>query len=406
MSFGFLEQIYRASVFQRARKTEQMPRARFVNENFMTYGLDDLVKIYVPAMSGYADHFNATVDKSRMMECPPETMTDYAGGDSDATLRLAIALKPDLTRDPQNLHVMKKIHHQGLVAFTKTVETYGFTIDTDALAEFRTELEQWITEESIALVRRVPGAVRLKYLADPKGFSFTRAECVIDTLFGSYDEAGTFHKGNGFGLKPTVFTKGTENEPQHKQVPSTSTKDHLPYFLNVGGPAQEFVERFTELAKARKVLTGFVDSFPQYYQRGPAAQTCIMPAYNFKTNTRRSQSQSPNGQNFIKRGKFAKPFRRCITTAPGKIIVASDLSQAELRIAAWMAGEREMMRIYQADGDIHRITAAMAMGIADEAYDQLASDVQKLKRFQAKAVARPSPAQYHRERKSHALGRR
>ena len=45
----------------------------------MTYNLDDLVKIYVPSMSGYADHFNATVDKSKMMECPPETMTDYAG---------------------------------------------------------------------------------------------------------------------------------------------------------------------------------------------------------------------------------------------------------------------------------------------------------------------------------------
>lgn len=259
-------------------------------ENFMTYNLDDLVKIYVPAMSGYADHFNATVDKSKMMECPPETMTDYAGGDIDATLWLAMALKPSQVRDGANLRCMRKIHHRGLLAFTKTVETYGFTIDTEALASFRNELEAWINEESIALVRRVPPAVRRKYLADPKGFSFTRSECVVDTQFGYYDETGKFHKGLGFGLKPTVFTKGTENEPQHKQVPSTSTKDHLPYFLNVDGAAQEFVERFTELAKAKKMLNGFVDSFPQHFKTGPQGQTCIIPQYNFKTNTKRSQS--------------------------------------------------------------------------------------------------------------------
>ncbi|MEM6385506.1 MAG: DNA polymerase [Pseudomonadota bacterium] len=165
----------------------------------------------------------------------------------------------------------------------------------------------------------------------------------------------------------------------------------MPYFLTARGKAGEFVEKYTELAKATKMLTGFVNSFPQYFQTGPVGQTVILPQYNFKNNTKRSQSSSPNGQNMPKRGKWAKHFRRCITAAPGKVLVASDLSQAELRIAAWMAGEREMMRIYQEDGDIHTITAAMAMGIADEAFQELASSEKKLKRFQAKASRRFNP---------------
>ncbi len=367
--------------------------ARFVNENFMTYNLDDLIKIYVPEMSGYADIFNETIDKSDMMNVPPEDMTDYAGGDSDATLRLAMALKPMLISDGENLKVMRRVHHRGLVAFTKTVETYGFGLDMLARQEFEMELTDWIANETRDLVRMVPAAVRRKYLGDDKGFKFSRAECLIDTLFGYWDENDQFHKGDGFGLKPTVFTKGSEGE--HKlcrKTPSTSTKDHLPYFLNVGGKAQEFVERYTELAKATKMLTGFVQSIPQFVHKGYQEQgsneqpDVLLPQYNFKTNTKRSQSTSPNGQNFPKRGKFVKPFRRLIKANHGKLLVASDLSQAELRIAAWMAGEREMLKIYRDDGDIHTITAAMAMGIADEAFAELDAKERKLRRFQAKAV--------------------
>lgn len=360
--------------------------ARFVNENFMTYGLDDLIRIYVPEMGGYADHFNQTVNKDDMINVPPETMTGYAGGDSDAVFRLAQRLKPLLQSDPLNLKVMRRIHQRALVAFTKTVETYGFAFDLEALRELERDLKAWLQTETVALTRMVPGAVRRKFLSDKKGFKFSRAECVVSTLFGRYDEHGNFHKGDGFGLKPVVFTDATATDPNPaNRVPSTSTKDHLPYFVTETGAKGIFVNRYIELAKATKILDTYVMGFYNVVKERDG-ETVLLPQYNFKTNTKRTQSVDPNGQNFPKRGRWAKRFRRLIRASRGKVLVASDLSQAELRIAAWMANEREMLRIYREDGDIHIITAAMAMGIADEAFAILESELKKLRRFQAKAI--------------------
>jgi uracil-DNA glycosylase family 4 len=347
--------------------------ARFVNENFMTYSLDDMVRVYVPAMSGYADHFNQTIDKSRMIDVEPEDMLPYAGGDTDATWRLAQALKPLLTRDPANLNVMRVIHQRALVAFTKTVETAGFTFDTAALDTFDDELTEHLRLERMRLIRMVPPKVRRKYLADKKGFSLSRADCVRDTLFGHFTPDGQFHKGDGFGLKPSVFTPATTNEQDpSKKLPSTSTKDHLPYFIHEQGAAGVFVNAYSEYAKATKMMDTYVKGFRHVMKDGetspgqPAPRTVIIPQYNFRTNTKRTNSTDPNGQNFPKRGRWAKHFRRLIIAPPGKMLIASDLSQAELRIAAWMANEREMLRIYSEDGDIHMETAAMVIGMAVE----------------------------------------
>jgi uracil-DNA glycosylase family 4 len=361
--------------------------ARFVNENFMTYSLDDLIRIYVPAMAGYADHFNETVDKSNMMAVPPETeydasgrivragMREYAGGDSDATFRLAQALKPMLMKDKGNLHVMRKVHMRGLLAFTKVTETYGFTFDTAALQIFRADLEEFVATETRALVRMVPAKVRRKYLGDKQGFKFSRADCVIDTLFGYWDENDKFHKGDGFGLKPKVFTDGTADEPRRcDRIPSTSSKTHLPYFLTEKGPGGRFVERYIELAKATKMLDTYAKGFEKVIKKGeqgaldPEPRNVILPQYNFKTNTKRTQSIDPNGQNFPKRGKFAKAFRRLIIAPPGKMLIASDLSQAELRIAAWMANEPTMLQIYRDGLDIHVATAALVLRMTIEQF--------------------------------------
>lgn len=97
-------------------------------------------------------------------------------------------------------------------------------------------------------------------------------------------------------------------------------------------------------------------------------------------------SSEPNGQNFPKRGRFAKPFRKLFKASAGKVLVASDLSQAELRIAAWMAMEPEMLRVYNADLDIHASTAAMVMGIPFEEFLALDGKLRKSKRQGAKAI--------------------
>lgn len=71
-----------------------------------------------------------------------------------------------------------------------------------------------------------------------------------------------------------------------------------------------------------------------------------------------------NSQNFPKRGKLAKTYRKIFQARPGYVFMESDISQAELRIAAWMANEKTMLKIYREGGDIHAMTAAGTLGIS------------------------------------------
>lgn len=105
-----------------------------------------------------------------------------------------------------------------------------------------------------------------------------------------------------------------------------------------------------------------------------------------KTVTGRSSCQNPNLQNIPKRGRLAKMFRRVFTARPGKVIIECDLSQAELRIAAWMANERHMIELYRNGVDIHAATAAKAAQMTLEQFQALPHDQYKKLRQNGKPV--------------------
>ena len=81
------------------------------------------------------------------------------------------------------------------------------------------------------------------------------------------------------------------------------------------------------------------------------------------TVTGRTSSRDPNAQNFPKRGAMAKEFRKIFVPREGFRFIQADLSQAELRVAAWMAREPTMLKIYCDSGDIHTFTAAATLGL-------------------------------------------
>jgi len=82
------------------------------------------------------------------------------------------------------------------------------------------------------------------------------------------------------------------------------------------------------------------------------------------TTTGRTASRGPNLQNTPKRGESAKLFRKVFRPSiEGWKFLELDYSQIELRIAAWEAGETNMLEIYRQGGDIHAATAAGVLGV-------------------------------------------
>jgi DNA polymerase-1 len=79
------------------------------------------------------------------------------------------------------------------------------------------------------------------------------------------------------------------------------------------------------------------------------------------------------------RTDLGKKIRTAFRAGKGNVFVSADYSQFELRLAAAIAGDQEMIDAFNDDQDIHRLTAAQVMGIKPE-------EVSDQQRYQAKAV--------------------
>lgn len=102
--------------------------------------------------------------------------------------------------------------------------------------------------------------------------------------------------------------------------------------------------------------------------------------------TGRSNCREPNLQNIPKRGEEAMAFRKIFKAPPGWTFIECDLSQAELRVAACMARETNMIRIYADGGDIHAMTGQRVAGLNDTQWKAAGDKKRKDFRQLAKAV--------------------
>lgn len=95
--------------------------------------------------------------------------------------------------------------------------------------------------------------------------------------------------------------------------------------------------------------------------------------------TGRLSSADPNMQNIPVRTELGREVRSIFDAPKGKTLISADYSQVELRIAAAMSDDKDLMKLFNEDHDIHTATAASLAGIPE-------SEVTKEQRYNAKAV--------------------
>jgi DNA polymerase-1 len=138
-------------------------------------------------------------------------------------------------------------------------------------------------------------------------------------------------------------------------------------------PIIDLITKFREYTKLKNT---YVDTLPE--QIGSDGR--IHTTFNLTVApTGRLSSVDPNLQNIPIKTEIGRSIRTAFKAAPGNLFVSADYSQFELRLAAFLADDTDMIETFNSGEDIHTRTAAEVYGVALD-------DVTKQMRSAAKTI--------------------
>ncbi len=185
---------------------------------------------------------------------------------------------------------------------------------------------------------------------------------------------GEFNIGSPAQLSDVLFTKlGLPTTGIKKGKTGYSTGQKELDKLRGLHPMIELIEQTRELAKLKNT---YVDTLPEQIDESSRLHTTFNQDV---AATGRLSSTGPNLQNIPIRTEAGRKIREAFVPDEGNVFVSADYSQFELRLAAVLADDREMIEDFNGDIDIHTKTASDVYGIPME-------EVTKNQRRDAKVI--------------------
>jgi DNA polymerase-1 len=136
------------------------------------------------------------------------------------------------------------------------------------------------------------------------------------------------------------------------------------------------INLITQYREVMKLKNTYVDTLPKQVDGHSRVHTTFALTI---AQTGRLSSNDPNLQNIPVRTELGKRIRTAFVAGKGRKLVSADYSQFELRLAAAMSGDTDMVEQFNRGADIHVMTAASIYGRESE-------DVTKQMRSAAKTV--------------------
>lgn len=132
-----------------------------------------------------------------------------------------------------------------------------------------------------------------------------------------------------------------------------------------------------EYREYAKIKSTYIDALP----RMRAEDGRVHTSFNeMVTTTGRLSSSDPNLQNIPVRTDFGRQIRTCfVPLGEGEVFVSADYSQIELRLLAYLSGDKHLIASFNSGEDFHASTASRVFGVPMD-------DVTPQMRSRAKAV--------------------
>jgi len=269
--------------------------------------------------------------KSRQLE----DMTGVDTTDPKQAVSAIWTLYDEQMAEFEKLPKLKKVAFEmdfPLVAVLARMEHRGILLDTAFLGEMNKDLSRELRETEQAM----------------------------------YDLAGyEFNSASPTQLSEVLFVKlqlPTLGIKKGKTGYSTGQKELDK--LRGSHPIIELIEKYRELSKLQNT---YVEALPKLVDE----QSRLHTTFNQDVAaTGRLSSTDPNLQNIPVRSDLGKRIREAFVPAEGNVFVSADYSQFELRLAAVLAGDKQMIEDFNSGVDIHAKTAADVYGIPIDQVDK------------------------------------
>jgi DNA polymerase-1 len=268
-------------------------------------------------------------------ELPPRVANPVDEPELEAAARRAAAealtallVKPDLERElsESGLAALFNEVEMPLLPVLVRMELAGVLIDRDVLAAMGTEF----SEQIASLEDRIFGLVGHPFnIGSPK-----QLEQILFTELGL---PATKRTRTGYSTDASVLE---ELRDKH-----------------------EVVALILEHRQVSKLKSTYVDALPVLVDASGRLHTTYAQAV---AATGRLSSADPNLQNIPIRTALGRRIRRAFVAPSGKLLLAADYSQVELRILAHVSGDPGLKAAFAAHEDIHRSTAARVLKIRPE----------------------------------------
>ncbi|MCF7926936.1 MAG: DNA polymerase I [Candidatus Izimaplasma sp.] len=245
-----------------------------------------------------------------------EVYQSYAVQKAVAVKELQTNLTKQL-KDKEQFELFKDIELP-LASVLADMEYEGITVDQDKLDE----LDEELSDEIASLTNEIHSLAGEEFnVSSPKQLGHI--------LFEKLELSSGKKTKTGFSTAASVLEKIKDEHPIIEKVLSyrTYTKIHSTYIEGMR----------SSIYDDGKIHTIYRQAF---------------------TSTGRLSSIEPNLQNIPIRYEIGRRIRKIfVPSKAGNKLLASDYSQIELRVLAHMAEEKELIKSYKEDKDIHTITA-------------------------------------------------
>lgn len=267
-------------------------------------------------------------------QVPIAQATPYAAADADMTLRLMLALAPQLDAQAHVRQIFQRIELP-LVSVLVAMEQAGIRLDVDYIRDHGIHLGAQIAEHEAKIY---------DYVGDR--FNINSSDQLGEMLF------------ERLGLP----TEGIERTAKTKKY--SLTADMLEKLRHLH-PIIEEILHYRQLGKLKST---YVDALLTLVN--PRTKR-VHTSYNqLGAATGRLSSVDPNLQNIPIRTEEGRAIRRAFVAEPGHQLIAADYSQIELRVLAHVCRDPALVSAFAEGQDIHAATAAQLFGVAPDAVDK------------------------------------